>query len=1369
MTSESAGGGTATYARHISSAISAVVVLALPAAAGPPVVGETKVIVHRSVLSEAETNALAADLPASGGRQVARRPAYDVYSVPDGSLAALKDRPGLEPRPDFDLVSFGEMRFDAKKDGADPSQVSAGQLGIVQFSAPPSREDRELLTSQGHRILEYLPQNAYLVWLGPEGGAAILGAVSDSASPIQFFRPVPAGDKVSRRVGELIAVRQADATGGEPIGVDVLIANVPDVPAGEVGLISEYIETRPVTTVLSGGRYTLLACYVTSPEELEWIASLDTVVHIEPHGVPGLTGESSSMIVANQTNDPVLSGGNTITEIPNPVPSGAEQGYIQWIRTKLATGGGNDSPAKYPIVTVFDNGVDLGLNGAGGNSDLTAVQSHDLRKGGSESANGRLSFSFRYDQTTPSAPIKEDQDQADTANVPNHGHLVASLVAGYNTRVGDQGGGLILPLEDEFNFNHGMGVNPFGRVGNAKFPFAPFTFPDQDPAQAGFARTVREYWGRTRLSNLDETANQVRFDGRYRAHPGVISSNSWAILTPGEQTVGDGIPYLYNAWSAKADELIRDADDTVPGNQPLTFVVAAGNWGWQGSPTNPTPRYNSVTNPGLAKNAVTVGGSEDVVGLPVPNYNPTCDPPINCDPAGPPTCDPVVCDYDQRDGHRANNIWAHPLAGLPYAGSSLGNNTAGARIKPDLVAPAIAVRGELHGFAETVQPCDRCFFGQSDHTTPDQLYTFNLGTSMATPHVAGAAQICARFLESKYGIKNPSPALLKAYLIHTSKFLRGEHTGPTQGTYSNIPSPFQGFGRVNLDFGLKGDVPRFILDQSVILDQENYQYTIRGRKAVAGQPIRAVLAWTDPAGQPGTGNLVNDLYLEMNSGRNFATRTTGNNFAEDATPLGVVGLSDTANNVEAIYLPNPTTVSSMVFTVGSLSITKDALDLPAGTTSPRQDFALVIYNFIPEKNFGQASDDQFFRLEYLNDDAFCLPPPIVCFEMNSFEDFVFTSPLPGWPTGALSHAPAISPVQGSQSEITLSPGADQLQTGSWGRTARSSPIGRVRPASNEAGTLVRMRTRMTTTAATGQTNYMRLRYGCEGYSDMGLSEYIFEPGATNAPVNGVEQTVSLWHVVQSTADFGPLDRASYHFDMIHQPGQAMHSMKIRGLTVDEYRTDNKTPTMFYNRGGSVLGTMSVVAPTSGLQGFGIPFGVAQPGGWSIAADSVSGGIGSATVIDTASWFSVEFQHQSAAVKHFFSLRSNDNFQLATGKVYVTDVYIRSDADAVHPPYLRVRWNKASGANNPIVANFDMDVDSTGVTIPGTSTQKGPNEGGAPAGGESRIYSSAFEPQFGTPGTLTSYKLYLDLWDDLTTRDTSGTYIIERVVVREYTF
>lgn len=60
------------------------------------------------------------------------------------------------------------------------------------------------------------------------------------------------------------------------------------------------------------------------------------------------------------------------------------------------------------------------------------------------------------------------------------------------------------------------------------------------------------------------------------------------------------------------------------------------------------------------------------------------------------------------------------------------------------------------------------------------------GTSHATPHVTGMVQVCSFFIQNYYGkdfpflvsSPGPSPALLKAYVIHTAKVLTGAHTGP---------------------------------------------------------------------------------------------------------------------------------------------------------------------------------------------------------------------------------------------------------------------------------------------------------------------------------------------------------------------------------------------------------------------------------------------------------------------------------------------------------------------------------------------------------------------------------------------------------------
>ncbi|KAB2569473.1 hypothetical protein DBV05_g11856 [Lasiodiplodia theobromae] len=70
--------------------------------------------------------------------------------------------------------------------------------------------------------------------------------------------------------------------------------------------------------------------------------------------------------------------------------------------------------------------------------------------------------------------------------------------------------------------------------------------------------------------------------------------------------------------------------------------------------------------------------------------------------------------------------------------------------------------------------------------SPDPLYTFSSGTSMATPLVSGCAAVLREVLVNN-GIEKPSAALLKALLINGAFTLHHAHSAK------------EGFGRVNLN------------------------------------------------------------------------------------------------------------------------------------------------------------------------------------------------------------------------------------------------------------------------------------------------------------------------------------------------------------------------------------------------------------------------------------------------------------------------------------------------------------------------------------------------------------------------------------------
>jgi Subtilase family len=149
---------------------------------------------------------------------------------------------------------------------------------------------------------------------------------------------------------------------------------------------------------------------------------------------------------------------------------------------------------------------------------------------------------------------------ADARDCGGHGTNVASIAAGFATA----------DRVDADGFRYGLGVSPRARIGASKVfdcrAQFDLSFPDSFTDVADFA-----YAGGARITN-----------------------NSWGFSDRGEYTVD----------SQEYDALVRDAQPSSSGNQPMVEVSAAGNDGARG--------YGTVGSPGTAKNVITVGASESV-------------------------------------------------------------------------------------------------------------------------------------------------------------------------------------------------------------------------------------------------------------------------------------------------------------------------------------------------------------------------------------------------------------------------------------------------------------------------------------------------------------------------------------------------------------------------------------------------------------------------------------------------------------------------------------------------------------------------------------------------------------------------------------
>jgi hypothetical protein len=427
-----------------------------------------------------------------------------------------------------------------------------------------------------------------------------------------------------------------------------------------------------------------------------------------------------------------------------------------------------------------------------------------------------------------------------------------------------------VPYQDADGYRYGLGIAPFVRFGGTKI------FNDQnifDVSGCG--------------------GNESGIILKSYAAGAQITSNSWSETASGQYRVGAQI----------YDALTRDANNNATdGNQPLLHIFAAGNYGTSG-----------VGTPGTAKNVLTVGATENVRD------------------------DGILDGCLQRFANNADDILTNSARGP----------VADGRAKPDIVAPGRHIQGAASkdpayngngvcgGFTNKFAPGSRdpnhkFYPNPSQNGITQTLYTWSSGTSHATPAVAGAAALLYNRYEQiwRSGAK-PSPALLKALILNSARYLEGEGTGGT------LPGGGQGWGGVELQTILSG-APIYIHDQERLLSQSGQIFTRTGVIANSGQPLRLSLVWTDAPGAT-TGNAyVNDLNLELAIGGQIYR---GNVFQGASSVPG--GTADFRNNVENIFLPSGLS-GSFVFTVTAFNLAGDGV--PGNQTPLDQDFGLVCFN-----------------------------------------------------------------------------------------------------------------------------------------------------------------------------------------------------------------------------------------------------------------------------------------------------------------------------------------------------------------------------------------------------------------------------------------
>ncbi len=518
-------------------------------------------------------------------------------------------------------------------------------------------------------------------------------------------------------------------------------------------------------------------------------------------------------------------------------------------------------------VNVVDDGLDAGGANAAGTPNSTTH--FGLFRQGEPNAASRIVFARPYGTAS----------LADSQGCAGHGNLNAHIIGGYVPT-----GGIFaaFPHADANGYRYGLGVAPFVKLGSS---------------------AIFNIAGRYTNPNLINLEAEAYRDGAR------VSSNSWGSNTN-----------VYDSDAQTYDLQVRDAQPSSAsvsaiGNQEYTIIFSAGNDG-SGAGT--------VGNPGVAKNVITVGASE--------NVHP----------------------FGGADKSGVNDSGADSLNDIINFSSR--GPTGDGRRKPEIVAPGTHVTGGVYQqtLANPVSGTgddNGCYNGSGVSggvnsnffpSSNQQWYTASSGTSHSTPAVAGGAALVRQYFINQ-NFAPPSPAMTKAVLMNAASYLTGA------GANDNLWSNAQGMGLMNLERALNTVGGAALLRDQTAADQFNASGQLRTYSmtvADGAQPVRATVAWTDAPGSTTGSASVNNLDLEVVVNNQIYR---GNVFAGANSATG--GAADARNNAESVFFPAGTLPTGATVTVRVKATNIAGDGVPNNSDALDQDFALVASN----ANFNAAN------------------------------------------------------------------------------------------------------------------------------------------------------------------------------------------------------------------------------------------------------------------------------------------------------------------------------------------------------------------------------------------------------------------------------